>query len=158
MAVIDSGSVGLANDYSSNDAGTAYSYRTPEGYGADYGLFGRMGDWFFGTNHAAESAATAYNAEMSNKFNASEAQKNRDFEEYMASTSYQRMFEDAKKAGISPYYLVSKGSSAGSSPAGSAASSSSAPSFGKSKKGKGSAASMASTALSIAKVASILAA
>lgn len=155
MAVLKSGSVGLVNGYSSNDAGTAYSYRTSEGYGADYGLFGRIGDFLFGTNRAAENAASAYNSEISNKFNADEAQRNRDFEEYMSSTAYQRMMQDAKKAGINPYYLVQGGSSGSSSPAGSAASSSGAPSRGSSKRSSGN---VAATALAIAKVAAILAA
>lgn len=156
MAVVKSGSVGLTNDYSSNDAGTAYSYRTAEGYGADYGLFGRLGDSLFGTNKAAENAAAAYNSEISNKFNADEAEKNRRFEEYMSSTAYQRMMQDAKKAGINPYYLV-QNSSGSSSPAGSAATSSGSPSSRGSQKSN-ALGNLATTAIALAKIAAILSA
>jgi hypothetical protein len=156
---IPSGSINLGNDsgFTGSTAGTAYAYRTPEQYGADYGILGRLGNKLFGTNHAAESAAGAYNAEIQNKFNADEAQKNRDFQEYMSSTAYQRMMQDAKKAGINPYYLVQHGSSGESSPAGSAASSASSPEYGDSSgKGKGALASVAATALSLVKLAAIL--
>lgn len=36
------------------------------------------------------------------EFNALEAEKNRDWQEYMSNTSYQRMVSDMKKAGINP--------------------------------------------------------
>lgn len=155
---VPSGSINLGNDsgYTGSTAGTPYAFRSPEGYGADYGILGRIGDKLFGANHAAESAASAYNAEIQNKFNADEAQKNRDFQEFMSSTAYQRMMQDAKKAGINPYYLVQHGSGE-SSTAGSAASSGSLPEFGDAK-GKGKLASVAATALSIVKMAAILSA
>ena len=156
MAEVKSGSVGLLNDFDSNTAGTAYAYRTPEGYGADYGLFGRMGDKLLGVNHAAESAAAVYNAEIQNKFNSDEAQKNRDFQEYMSSTAYQRMMADAKKAGINPYYLVNGGSSGSSSPSGSSASSSGSPNFGSSGN-KNVMGNLAASALAIAKLIAIFA-
>lgn len=156
MAEVKSGSVGLLNDFDSNTAGTAYAYRTPEQYGADYGLFGRIGDKLLGVNHAAESAAAVYNAEIQNKFNSDEAQKNRDFQEYMSSTAYQRMMADAKKAGINPYYLVNGGSSGSSSPSGSSASSSGSPNFGSSGN-KNVMGNLAASALAIAKLIAIFA-
>lgn len=157
---IPSGMVSMTSDsgYNSSSAGTAYGYRSAEDYGADYGMFGRITDKFFGTNHAAESAAALYNAEVSNKYNSDEAEKNRRFEEYMSSTAYQRMMQDAKKAGINPYYLI-QNSSGSSSPAGSAASSSGSPNLsGNHKKGSSALGNLATTALAIAKIAAILAA
>lgn len=54
------------------------------------------------------------------EYNASEAQKSRDFVERMSNTSYQRAVRDAIAAGLNPYIVLSGGAS---SPSGAVASS-----------------------------------
>lgn len=54
--------------------------------------------------------------EKANLFTADEAQKNRDWEERMSNTAYQRAVEDMKKAGINP--LLAVNSSGAYTPAG----------------------------------------
>lgn len=56
-----------------------------------------------------------------NIFNSAEAQKNRDFQERMSNTAYQRAMQDMKTAGLNPILAYQQGGA--SSPSGSSASS-----------------------------------
>ena len=79
-------------------------------------------------NKATGSALTPAEKEA-NAFSADEAQKARDWEEYMSSTSYQRQVVDMQKAGINPA-LAMGGSASGASTPSSPAPSSVAPNSG----------------------------
>lgn len=59
---------------------------------------------------------------IQNQFNASEAQKNRDFQERMSNSAYSRAVSDLKSVGVNPYAAIS-GMNAASTPSGSSASS-----------------------------------
>lgn len=50
------------------------------------------------------------------EFNAKEAQKQRDFEERMSNTAYQRAIQDIQNAGLNPSMLYASGSDGASTP------------------------------------------
>lgn len=57
------------------------------------------------------------------EYNSAEAQKQRDFEERMSNTSYQRAIEDIKNAGLNPSMLYASGGQGASTPNAASASS-----------------------------------
>lgn len=65
-----------------------------------------------------------------NAFSAQEAQKQRDWEQMMSDTAYQRQVSDMRAAGVNPALMMNGGSSGASTPSGSAATSASPGSAG----------------------------
>lgn len=78
----------------------------------------------FVESFAAKTSGTELTGaeKAANQFTADEAQKQRDFEEYMSSTAYQRQVADMRAAGVNPAMAMS-GSGGASTPSGAAATS-----------------------------------
>lgn len=101
-----------------------------------------------------DRAYNAYEAEKARIFSASQAQLQRDFEERLSNTAYQRSVQDMRSAGLNPY-LVYGGASQASTPSGVAASSYQAHSSGARAGGSSSpvVSAVASILTTLAKVA-----
>lgn len=74
-------------------------------------------------NAQNERSFNAWQSDLDRQFNSIEAAKNRDWQEMMSSTAFQRAVKDAEKAGLNPYLLYTQGGA--STPSGSTASSAS---------------------------------
>lgn len=78
-----------------------------------------------GASIASSALNTANNWGMqlqNQKFNAQEAQKNRDFQERMSNTAYQRAKADMEAAGINAQMALGNGANSASTPGGATAS------------------------------------
>ena len=60
-------------------------------------------------------------AQWAHERSAAEAQKNRDFQEHMSNTAYQRAVKDLKLAGLNPVLALGSGGASASTPSGSTA-------------------------------------
>lgn len=78
-----------------------------------------IGTAISGLGSLATNLFNSDNVDKTNQANALQAQMNRDFQERMSNTAYQRGMEDMKKAGLNPILAYQKGGA--SSPTGSQA-------------------------------------
>lgn len=94
----------------------------------DYGMTsssgGASGGYQVGGTNGTGAIAMEFNRDMmlqQQAYNSAEAQKNRDWQERMSNTAYQRAMEDMKKAGLNPILAYQQGGA--STPSGSQATS-----------------------------------
>lgn len=81
-----------------------------------YDLGGRIGNWFTGAVDRAKDAYDLYLAQNNRAYDLAKINDARRWDEYMASTQYQRMVKDLKAAGLNPYLALQGGLTSGSVP------------------------------------------
>lgn len=109
----------INNQLISQDFNTATSYNDALNKLGSNALYNSDLKW----TKTDDNTREFYNTALANLYNSEEAQKNRDFQEYMSNTQHQRTMKDLEEAGINPLALMATGSySSNSSPSGSTAS------------------------------------